>query len=88
MEITGLHRYLFKRWKETSWGELFGLTDRVMLNESIQSAPLSRCQFSEFQPDLAHVDPAKTKLAFYFKIGNYFKGHFIQIKTPVAENDF
>ena len=28
---------------------LFGLTDRVMLNESIQSVPLLRCQYPEFQ---------------------------------------
>jgi hypothetical protein len=87
VEITGLHRYLFKRWKETLGG-LFGLTDRVMFNESVQSVPLSRCQFAELQTDLAHNDPAETKLAFYLKIGNNFKGYFIQIKTLIAQNDF
>ena len=70
------------------FGGLFGLAGRVMLNESIQPLPLSRCQFPELQSDLAHMDSAKTKLAFYLKIGNYFKGHIIQIKTPVAENNF
>ena len=67
---------------------LFGLADRMMLDESLQSVPLSRSQFPELQSDLAHMDRAKTILAFYLKIGNYFKGHFIQIKSPVAENDF
>jgi hypothetical protein len=59
-----------------------------MLDESLQTVPLSRCQIPELQSDLSHVDRAKTKLAFYLKIGNYFKRYFIQIKAPVTENDF